>query len=374
MVSKTQTGHDPRLLSRRRFLQEMSAAAAGLVAAGCVPGAGKQTPKADSTGPAPSPQVAIAQATSYDRTLVRQKVRDVLDAIGGLRGVVHSGDRVAIKVNLTGGTSVQPLPGVSAIDSYVTHPEVVRALGELVRDAGARDLYIVEAVYEWESYKLWGYEEVAEALHATLIDLNDTRPYSDFATAPVGDGWFIYKDFTFNHILQEVDAFISVPKIKCHYSAGVTHSLKNLVGLVPCRFYRLTPEDTYRSGFHGQENETGTRLPRVIVDLNRARPIHLALLDGIKTTEGGEGPWIQTLAPVEHHVLIAGKDPVATDAVATATMGFDPAEALPNSPFLRSDNHLVLAHELGLGTHRLEDIQVVGATITDVRRSFQPCW
>ena len=33
---------------------------------------------------------------------------------------------------------MEPLPGVSAIESYVTHPEVVRALGELVRDAGAR--------------------------------------------------------------------------------------------------------------------------------------------------------------------------------------------------------------------------------------------
>lgn len=314
--------------------------------------------------------MAIAGAVSYDRKLIREWVRDVLDGIGGLGDVVSAGDRVAIKVNLTGGTNVKPLPGVSAVDSYVTHPEVVRALGEYVRDAGAREIYIVEAVYEWDSYVEWGYEEVAEGLDATLIDLNDTRPYNDFASTPVGDGWFIYKEFTFNHILEEVDAFISVPKMKCHWSCGVTHSLKNLIGLVPARFYRTDPRHNHRSGFHGTEQEMGVRLPRVIVDLNRARPVDLALIDGIKTAEGGEGPWIETMAPLEPGVLIAGKDPVAADAVATAAMAFDPTDTYTRGPFLRSDNHLNIAHEVGLGTNRLDEIEVVGHSIADVRIEF----
>jgi uncharacterized protein (DUF362 family) len=314
--------------------------------------------------------VAIVDAASYDRKLIRDRVRDVLDRIGGLGDVISAGDRVAIKINLTGGTSVRPLPGVLAIDSYVTHPEVVRALGELIRDAGARELFIVEAVYEWASYTLWGYEEVAEALDATLIDLNDTQPYNDFAATPPGEGWFVYPEFTFNHILEEVDVFVSVPKMKCHWSCGVTHSLKNLVGLVPARFYRVDERHNHRSGFHGTEQEMGTRLPRVIVDLNRARPVHLALIDGIKTTEGGEGPWINTLAPVEPGVLIAGKDPVAADAVATAAMAFDPTATRSQGPFLRSDNHLNIAHEMGLGTNLLDEIEVAGPAIADVRVKF----
>ena len=68
-------------------------------------------------------------------------------------------------------------------------------------------------------------------------------------------------------------------------------------------------------------------MPRVVVDLNRVRPIHLALIDGIKTVEAGEGPWIKTMAPVAPGVLVAGKNPVATDAVAAAVMGFDPTAA-----------------------------------------------
>jgi uncharacterized protein (DUF362 family) len=297
-------------------------------------------------------------------------VRDVLDGIGGLSDVISAGDRVAIKVNLTGGTSVRPLAGVSAVESYITHPEVVRALGERLRDAGARELFIVEAVYEWASYALWGYKEVAEALDATLIDLNDTRPYDSYATAPVGQDWFVYPEFTFNHILMDVDAFVSVPKMKCHWSCGVTHSLKNLVGLVPARFYRADERHNHRSGFHGTAQEMGTRLPRVIVDLNRARPIDMALIDGIKTAEGGEGPWINTLAPVEPGVLIAGKDPVATDAVATAAMDFDPLATRNQGPFLQSDNHLNIAHERGLGTNHLDEVDVIGPSIADVRIKF----
>jgi uncharacterized protein (DUF362 family) len=211
---------------------------------------------------------------------------------------------------------------------------------------------------------------VAEDLGATLIDLNDTHPYNDLANVPVGDDWYIYDGFTFNHVLNQVDAFISVPNMKCHWSCGVTHSLKNLIGLVPARFYRADPRHNYRSGFHGTDREMGTRLPGVIVDLNRARPIDLALIDGIKTTEGGEGPWIETIAPIEPGVLIAGKDPVATGAVATAAMAFDPTDTRSQGPFLRSDNHLNIAQEAGLGTNRLAAIQVVGHSIADVRVQF----
>jgi len=63
---------------------------------------------------------------------------------------------------------------------------------------------------------------------------------------------------------------------------------------------------------------------------------------------------------------------VAADTVATAAMGFDPAAEPPAAPFLRADNYLNLAYEFGLGTNRLDEIEVVGASIDDVRYEFQP--
>lgn len=376
-------------MSRRRFLWSMGVIAAGSLAAGCLPkppvGPGPTptlTPTIPPTGtPAsaptvpPSPpllsQVAIAQVESYDRSLVRRQVQALLDGLGGLDDLISSGDRVAIKVNLVGGSYFKPWPGVSAIESYVTHPEVVRALGELLRDAGAGELFIVEAVYDDASYSRWGYEEVAQTMGATLLDLNNPYPYKDFASTPVGENCFIYEDFVFNHILEEVDVFVSTGKMKCHFNCGVTNSMKNLIGLLPASHYRLSEDHWWRSALHGTGNETKARLPRVILDLNRARPIHLALIDGIRTAEGGEVPR-GSFNPVAPGMLIAGKNPVATDAVATAAMGFDPTINPPAAPFLRGDNYLNLACELGLGTNRLEEIEVVGTAIDDVRYQFEP--
>jgi len=363
----------PGRLSRRHFLHALGGAAAGLLAAGCKRQLPLFTAQTNRSGNARA-RVAIAHAAGYDRKVITERVRDLLDGIGGLGDIIKSGDRVAIKTNLTGGVNVKPLPGRSPIESYITHPEVVRALAAFARDAGAREVYIVEAAYEWESFTQWGYEAIAREVDATLIDLNDTAPYTDFAVVPVPEGRFVYKDLALNHLLQEIDALISVSKLKCHYSCGVTHTMKNLIGLAPCQFYRLNQEDRYRSAFHGTDKQMATRLPGVILDLNRARPIHLGVIDGIKTTEGGEGPWIQSMAAVQANVLLAGKDVVATDAVATAVMGFDPTAEMPDPPFLRAKNHLNMAYQLGLGTNRLEEIEVVGAAIADVQTRFKPCW
>lgn len=403
-------------LSRREFLRLATLAAAGIVAGSCAPAAVAPTPAPTGT-PAPSPTdtatpsptdtpiptgaatprpartpsptptlsptptpaptsppkaaaVAIARAEDYTPDLIRKRVRDLLDGLGGLGDVVRPGDRVAIKTNLTGGVNSQWR--IPAVESYVTHPEVVRALVESVLDAGASAVTIVESVYQWDSYVQWGYEEVARDTGATLIDLNKTAPYADYAT--VAAGGHIYESFTFNHILQEVDVFMSVAKMKCHWNCGVTHTLKNLVGLVPQHFYRLAETDGSRTALHGVGEEFAQRLPRVIMDLNQARPIHFALIDGVKTTEGGEGPWIGSLAPVEPGVLIAGKNAVATDAVATAVQGFDPDADSFSVPFIRCENYLRMAHDLGLGPHRLDDIAVSGATVADALHPFEPCW
>jgi uncharacterized protein (DUF362 family) len=375
--------NQPARLSRRRCLQAMGSAAVSMLAEGCLPRSDARAPAPTTTArPSatasrlttadPFARVAIARAASYDRSLIRQQIRALIDGIGGLGDLIQHGSRVAIKVNLTGGTSSRPLPGVSPIESFATHPEVVRALGEALREAGARELFIVEAVYERASYSQWGYDDIAKTLGATLVDLNSPHPYGEFASVPVGPHSFIYERFTLNQLLTEIDMFVSVAKIKCHQIAGVTLSMKNLFGLAPLQLYRRDAQDTYRSTFHGDAQETGRRVPRIVVDLNRARPIHLALLDGIKTVEGGEGPWIESIGPVAPGVLIAGKDPVATDAVATAVMGFDPRGSYPDAPFLHGENLLNLAADLKLGTNRLDAIEVVGARIDDVRRRFRP--
>lgn len=215
---------------------------------------------------------------------------------------------------------------------------------------------------------------MAKSVNATLVDLTEAAPYKDFAETVTSTNPFFYEKLKFNPILNEVDAFVSVSKMKCHNVAGVTHTMKNLFGLVPYRFYTLNANDKYRSAFHGTGAEIGRRVPKVIMDVNRARKISLSIIDGVLTTEGGEGPWITALTPVKANVMFAGKDPVATDSIATAAMGFDPTAEYPNAPFVNGDNHIAIAAKLGLGTNKLAEIKTVGASLSEVTKKFKPSY
>ena len=93
--------------------------------------------------------------------------------------------------------------------------------------------------------------------------------------------------------------------------------------------------------------DPGYRVPRITADLVGARPIHLAIIDGISTVAGGEGPWIKGSGRCTRACLVAGTNCVTTDAVSTALMGFDPMADRGTAPFETCDSTLKLAEEAG---------------------------
>ena len=115
-------------------------------------------------------------------------------------------------------------------------------------------------------------------------------------------------------------------------------------------------------------------MPRVVAELAAARPIHLAIIDGIYSMEGGElpgqGPRLLHNA-LHPGVLIAGYNCVTTDAVGTAVMGFDPMAERGTPPFENCDNTLALAEGLGLGTRDLTKIEVVGTPIAKAKTHYK---
>ena len=311
--------------------------------------------------------VAVTQAIDYaDSHLIKQKVQHLFEALGGIDDVIQSGDKVAIKINLTGGSYFADhsrLQGVDIRESTWTHPEVLRAVVELIIDSGinAEDIYIVEAIWDANSYNNFGYLDVQQDLGIQLVNLNNPAPYSDFIDKDVGDNHFFYSTFKFNQILDDVNVFISIPKMKQHYDAGVTHSMKNLVGIVPLHHYTMPSDQGLRSAIHYEGGDIRTHLPRSICDLNMARSINLAVIDGIKNAEAGEGPWNPTFQPAEYHLILAGKDPVALDSIASLQMGNDTeAEKFQLPSGEQCDNYLLLANQKGMGTNMLNEIELVG--------------
>jgi uncharacterized protein (DUF362 family) len=109
----------------------------------------------------------------------------------------------------------------------------------------------------------------------------------------------------------------------------------------------------------------GYRVPRCVADLVAARPVHLAIIDGIESQTGGEG-----IGPDTRHVkpglFVAGTNVVCVDAVGAAVMGFDPMADRGAAPFEICDSTLRLAEDLGVGTRDLRRIEIVGSRIHDV--------
>jgi uncharacterized protein (DUF362 family) len=294
----------------------------------------------------------------------------MLESLGGLGDLVRPGARVGIKPNLTGETWWDAGLPVPSTELFATHPALVQALAEILLDAGAGKVTVMEGLGDPLIFSRWGYVQMAKELGLDLVDLCSPAPYLQFKPSPVGPKFNIYDSFYLNGLLKELDIFISVGKMKCHATTGVTLSLKNLFGIAPISLYRRHAEDNNRSAFHDTA-AFDRRVPRIILDLNLARPIHLALIDGVLTGEGGAGPWDAGLSPVRPGVLVAGRDPVAADAVAAAIMGFDPAAPSGSPPFIGGENHLALAHDQGLGTNQLSEIGVTGPQVRDVLFPFK---
>jgi uncharacterized protein (DUF362 family) len=321
-------------------------------------------------------RVATANVSTYDYQALRQNIESMFNALGGISDIV-GGKTVGMKVNLTGGSgssSVNAYP-VPPCELYWTHPEVVKVVGELAKDAGASKIYIVEAIYDTKSYTGYGFQDAADYLGATLIDLNATDPYADFVERPVGAGWLIYEKFTQNALLNDIDCFISLPKTKQHALAGFTNAMKNLVGSTPLGVYG-PGQGSRTQQLHGHRKEfegnSISNLRRVVLDLSNATKIHLTVSDAIKTTLGSEGPWNRDLVPATFNKLIASKDVVAAESVSCQAIGFDPMAADDTDVFKGGINYLRLAQEKGMGTYDLAQIEVVDATVSTGLRERQP--
>nr|MBP8976688.1 DUF362 domain-containing protein [Bacteroidota bacterium] len=141
-------------LDRREFLRQASAATAGVILSSLLPRS-----LFASTGSSTDilTKVGVAEAITYEKALLKQKIQSLLESIGGISDIVKTSDKVALKINLTGGSSYathSKLQGKTLTETAWTHPEVVRAVAELLIDYGvsANNIYIVEALWDVNSF------------------------------------------------------------------------------------------------------------------------------------------------------------------------------------------------------------------------------
>jgi uncharacterized protein (DUF362 family) len=357
-------------------------------------------PAVSRASAAPATTVAVAKCADYGPELVATLDR-MFDQLGGL-GRIVAGKTVAMKINLTGAPTYR-LGYLRCEDTHYTHPKVIGAVCYLMSRAGARRIRLLESPWATadpvEEYLLQANWEPADILNsAPGVEFENTNFLGNakrYTRLKVPQGGLMFPAFDLNHSYSDCDVFVSLAKLKEHATAGVTLSMKNCFGITPCTIYgqgagldepSLLPKGgrtiVHAGGRQPSKSAPGElhpdspredtyRVPRTIVDLVSARPIDLAVVEGIRTMTGGEGPWIrEPLAGVSPGLIVAGTNCVNIDSVCMAVMGFDPMADRGTPPFEKCDSTLRLAEDVGLGTRDLNRIEVAGTPIKEALFDF----
>jgi len=242
------------------------------------------------------------------------------------------GKKVLIKPNAARLAS----PG----EGVTTHPLVVAATIDHLKEAGAKDIVIGEScifgVNAQEAFRVTGMEEISGSRGVRLIDFDQEAPME--IRVPAGK---LVKKMKVPSILKEFDFIISIPVMKTHMHTRVTLSIKNMKGILwrkeKARFHQLRQERKDSRGFK--------ELDIAISEMASVLLPHFAIIDG---TVGMEGMGPAYGKAKKAGVIVAGGNALSADAVAARLMGFTP-EKVP---------HLKLSAEKDLGEIRLTKILI----------------
>ena len=245
-------------------------------------------------------EVFITKAASYQCDLESKIAAGLFEL--GLRPSWAKGRSVLLKPNL-----VEPSLDSPQIN---THPAVVRAVAEVFRRWGAREVIVAEGPGHCRDTQLVldqsGLGEVLDESRLEFIDLN----HGDLAFVANRFGATSLRELALPATLERADLIVSLPKLKTHHIVGVTLSLKNFFGVMPGIIYGWPKNVLHHAG-----------IDSAILDIVAAVRPHLAIVDGIIGMEG-DGPIMGT--PRHAGVLVMGTNLPAVDATCTRLMDIDP--------------------------------------------------
>ena len=284
------------------------------------------------------PKVSLRSWTSLPH--ISSILGTALHDIGGLDSIVHPGDTVVIKPNLTADAT--PSSGGT------TRPEVVEALiSHLVACQPSRVL-IAEGTARFgtqqdTAFLNWGWREMAARAGVDLYNL-DAGPHTERTV----DNGHYPGSLPFSDLVYDADVFVSVPCLKTHISADYTVALKNSYALVP---------QWKRSEIHRQY-----LLEEALADINTIRAPDLTIVDGWDGAEGVAGG-VAFDRPAGARVVIVGQDTVAVDTVSRHVMSL-------TAP----TRYLTWCCERSVGEGDTERIDIVGDGLAQCRHPFlSPC-
>jgi len=264
-------------------------------------------------------------------------------AIGSPDAIIKAGQKVLIKPNLAFQAPPESFAVVDPrmIEAVVSYFKENSKAGEIwVGDNPSLGMHVGRAK---PAFAAAGMEEAAKRGGADKVIYFDE---TDLVEVDIPGAKVFKKAAIFKPVL-DADVIINLPKMKVHIAGMVTLGLKNWNGIIPNVHPSAQQQAAHRIDL-GQK----------FADLYRAVKADLTIVDAIIGMEG-QGP--HAGVPIEMNLVIAGADTVATDAITSYVMGFDPIEV----PAVRC------AGSEGLGEIDVKKITVVGEPADAVRKFFR---
>jgi len=253
-----------------------------------------------------------------------QITKTAVEAIGGMGRFISKGDRVMIKPNI--GWDRRPE------QAACTNPEVVRALVEMCRDAGAKEVKVMDNPCNpaQRTYLRSGIAQAAKDAGAKVPFCSEHKMEKVDLKGEWLKDWEVYTDFI------EADKIINAPIAKNHSLSRVTLGMKNWLGCLG-----------------GNRNQLHQNLDAAMIDLaSYFKPV-LTVLDAYRVLLRN-GPQGGRPSDVEvKKTVIAGADYVAVDALGLSFFDIKPEDM----PYLR------MATERGFGEYNLEKLNIEKRTV-----------
>ncbi|MFH1946142.1 MAG: DUF362 domain-containing protein [Acidobacteriota bacterium] len=275
-------------------------------------------------GPRLWAQSVLPDLASIQGESPAQITKTAVEAIGGMGRFITKGDRVMIKPNI--GWDRRPE------QAACTNPEVVRALVEMCRDAGAKEVKVMDNPCNpaQRTYLRSGIAQAAKDAGAKVPYCSEHKMKKVDLNGEWLKDWEVYTDFI------ETDKIINAPIAKHHSLSRVTLGMKNWLGCLG-----------------GNRNQLHQNLDAAMIDLAAYFKPVLTVLDAYRVLlrngpQGGRPSDMEVKKTV-----IAGTDYVAVDALGLSFFDIKPEDM----PYLR------MANERGFGEFNLEKLKIEKRTV-----------
>jgi len=312
-------------MDRRHFLRT-SAAAGGAVLA---------NPLLHSLWAAAASPARVAFVKTSDRATGVNRAIDLLGV-----GQFHGKD-LFVKPNFN---SADTPPGS-------THNDTLVALLGRLKKLGAGPITLGDRSGMGDTRQVMqtkGAFRMGEELGVKTIVFDDLR--NDDWEAIHHDDMHWQRGFALPRVVRNAGGIVTTCCLKTHrYGGHFTLSLKNSVGLAA----KVVPGDSYNymRELHGSPNQR-----RMIAEINAAYKPELVVLDGVQAFTTG-GP--DTGKLVDSHVILAGTDRIAIDAVGVAILRHFGTTPEVSRGAIFEQEQIARAAQLAIGVKSPSEIELV---------------